>query len=49
MATLLLTILKSGDAVRAFVDALFIMNSFLADQMIRCESEISIIETGNLS
>lgn len=49
MATLLLIILKSGDAVRAFVDALFIMNSFLAEQMLRCQIKCSVIETGNWS
>lgn len=47
MATLLLHILESGEAVRAFVDALFIMDSFLAEKMLRCRSEISVTEKGN--
>lgn len=47
MATLLLKILKSGDAIRAFVDALFIMRSAFAEQMLRGKSELVVIEEGN--
>lgn len=47
MATLLLKILKSGDAVRAFVDALFIMRSAFAEHILICRSELVVIEEGN--
>lgn len=49
MATLLIKILKYGEALKAFVDALFIIDWSDAKQLIQWHSQDNVVETRKLS
>ncbi|XP_052067814.1 uncharacterized protein LOC127707340 isoform X2 [Mytilus californianus] len=47
MTTLLVKILKYGDAIRAFVDALFIIDWPAAEKLITRQSQVSVVAKGS--